>query len=746
MASRRSAIAPDVAEFTNDWQRLQNQKQRMRGGVESRMICNLAMRFGEQYVTQARDSVLTRPIGKDAELNRLSLVFNLIKKARNRKIGRLWSIANEFRASPDIIDPKAFDQATVINKLIKGLNKRLRERSQHWLRLSWLVDTGVVMEHIPWIEEASGEQEPVPQYDEQGELLWRDAQNPDQKALLPQSAVEQMVEQGATQERFTTAEKLQQVGDVGSQIVSGLNFFIDNSVPTIAQLGPDQACYIAEVKTVGFIRETFGNDVAAQIEANVGSDLSIVKTRLLDRGPSVANINLRDLMPAIQGSRGPEDPPMCIMLTRYQPPCANWPNGRRSLLVPRQVMLEDEDVDYGEVPVVDFHYEAPTTNFWTGDYITDLVAPQKFLNKRLSQAGEYANASLYEVLLLGGELGRDDIPTDLPGIVKGGIDDTGNPRVKVLQHQEMGQWFLEVTKLVVELMGSMSSSDLTDHRQFPGQLRGPMALPMLQEILDSEDGPLYMHLGEQLARVHQQRINRVKQFYPPIRTLHFTGSGKKDEVLVFHKEAILKAGTSFTVSVDPGSLLPEFSALREARLIERLSGPLAGLYTNKRTGKLDFSRIASELRFGDADDTDRESQYRDLAQHLIARLWQGEALPPEIPYAFWDHDAMLDELEASMATTEFLEASSEVKQNFVSLYEKHRQFLAAIQQAQMDSVQNQMMQGVIAQTSQQVAAKVAAETTDAALGQIRTQAAMAKTNPPVDQVAAAFGRVPPAGQ
>lgn len=711
----------------------------MRGGVEGRMLLNLAISEGEHYAQQARDTIVSRVIDKDDEKNRLYLVFNLLKKLRNRKIGRLWSIANEFHATPSLTDARALDKASVVNKLIKGLNRKLKERQQQWRRLSWLVDCGSCVEHIPWVEDAV--EEPIPAYDpETNELLWRDAADPRPESVLPQSVVEQMVQQGVSPERFSIVEHLQLVGDVDSQVLSPLNFFIDDSVPTIAELGADQMCYVAEVKTVSFVEDVFGKEYADRIQANVGTDLGIIKTRLLDKGPSVANMNMRDLIPAIQGSRGPDDPPMCIVITGYAPPGRRNPHGRRAIFVPGQIMLDDGDIPYGEIPLVDFHYEAPTKSFWTGDFLTDKIAPQKFLNKRLSQLGEAANSQLYEVLLLGGELTKADIPADMPGIVEDGLDETGNPRVAVLNRGQLPTFFVESIKLVVELLQSMGSSDLTDHKQFPGQIRGPMALPMLQEILDSEDGPLYDHLGEQLALVHQQRVNRVKQFYPGVRTLHYTGRSRKDEVLVFHTDEILRSGTDFSIVVEPGSLLPEFTALKEARIIERLQGPLAGLYVNKRTGKIDYSRVARELRYTEDETQDRDTQYRDLAQQLISRLWQGETLPEEVPYPFWDHDVMMDELEATMATTEFLEASQQTKQNFIGLYERHRQYLAAIQESQMQAVQGQMMQGALAQATQQVAARTAAETTDAALGQIRAQASQAQANPPVQQVAAAFSK------
>lgn len=734
-----SLVTPDVKDFTKEWKRLRQQKHRQSGGVEARIITALAMVEGEQYVQQARGDLFARPLVKEDDKNRLHLIFNLIMKARARKIGRLWSIANVFRASPNKQEAQSIAQAEVIGKLLKGLNRKVREDLRHWERLSWLVDAGVVVEHTTWEEDIT--EEPIPAFDpDTNELLWRDAANPDPNAVLTQSIVEQMVMQGQTPERFTVIEQMTLCGDVRSEVVSPLNCFIDASVPTIKQLGHDQSFSIAKVKTVEWIRKTFGGDVADGITSAPGADLSIIRTHLPDavRGLSVSS--LRDMIPAVAGSRDKDDPPMAIVITRYQPACPEYPHGRRSIYVPDQAMCDDGEIDCGEIPCIDIHYKAPTRSFWTGGFVDPLVVPQKFLNKRMSQMGEASNAQVYEVLLLGGTLSKQDIPSDMPGIIADGLTEDGKPNVAPMQRGQLPAWFIESIKLNIELFQQIASSDLMDHRQFPGQLRGPMALPMLQEILDSEDGPLYSHMGEQLAEIHQQRLNRVKQYYPGVRTLHYTGRNRKDAVLVFHTEQILRSGTDYQVVVDPGSLLPEFSALREARMIERLSGPLSILYIDKRTGKIDASQIAKELKYTDDETQDRQDQYRDLTQHFIGRLWEGQdgqELAAQI-LPFFDHATMLDELESVMATTEYMEASNPVRANFQLVYDTHRQYLAQIQESQMQGMQQQMMQGALAQATQQTAAKVAAETTDAALGQIRAQAEAAQANPPVHQLAAAI--------
>lgn len=717
-----------VAKYTKDFRRLQRQKMRTHGGVESRILMNLAMYFGEQYAQQSDGGFLARPPIQDEDKNKLFLVLNVIKKLTNRKMGRIWSIANEFRAIPDTSDPVAFDLAEEVNKLIRATDEKLLERQQHWKRLFWLLLGGVVIEHTPWELDVS--MEPMPVFaGEDGSLVWVDGQT---KQDVTEQDVMAAVQAGAPRERFSPKEELQLVGDVGSQIISPLNFFIDAAIPTIDQLPPDQACYIAEIKTKGWIKANFGEDVADRIGKN--NSLSIVGTRLIDRGGHpTAGLNIRDLIPAVQGAQGDDDPDMVIVCTRYMPVSKENPHGHCCRFVPDGPLLDPDSQESpyegGEIPLTDIHWGAPTVSFWSDDFITDQIPAQKFLNKRFSQLGEASNGQLYEILLLGGELSAADIPTDFHGVVEDGLDENGTPRVAALQRGQLPSWFLDSIRIVVEYLESVGGSDLMAQKKFPGQLRGSLSVPMLQEILDSEDGPRFEHLGEQLARVRQHRVNRVKQFYEPIRTMNYTGKNQRDEVLVFHTQKVLHSKANFNITVDRSTLVPELAALREARVRERLESPIGIIYTNRRTGRLDASKIAADLKWRDSDREDRETQYRKLAKQFIGRLWQGEPVLPSNVLPFFDHDSMMDELEAAMATTEFLDASQIVRQNFLNLYEAHRTYLQQLQDAQAQAIEGAQMHSAVAQATQQAAAKVAAQTVDETLMQIKAQEDMARVNP-----------------
>lgn len=699
-----------IGTLTSDFERLQKQKSRKTGGVEARVLLALAFTWGEQYVSQSARGIVSEKL----DPNKLNLVFNLIGPRVAKVMGRLFAFDPQYKARPDKKDPAAFSEAEVVDKLIRALDEKLDQPSKTWEILHWLIVGGVAFEHVPWVPDAV--KEPVPQFDDMGELLFKHKQSGE---IVPESVMQAQVAAGLPHELYDIYQEVALTGEVGSEVLGPFNVFVDQSVKSLTTLAPDQAVYIAKFRTRGWIEENYG-----QIELEKASDLKIVTTSFFQDGDSTASLFLKDMIPTVQGQAEDKGPDVFVVVERYQPSSKLLPEGRYTVFVPDQAVLLDAPNPYGEIPIVDFHYTPVSTTFWTKDYVTDLIAPQRFVNKRLSQLGEQANAAIYDKILLGGGLTEDDIPADYPGVVKGGVNETGVPWVQRLAGPDLPSWFLNSIETVTKMFNDIAGgTDLFQESKFPGQLRGPMAVPMMQEILDTQFGPLFRHLGDRMAKVKQMRLNRVKAFYPPIRTLNFTDRGQKDEVMVFHTDQLLKAGTNFNITVEKGSLLPELRSMREARIIERLSTPLAIIYQDDRTGQIDKSKVAADLNMGDEGREGRESQARKFARQLIELLYKGDPVPPVMP--FWDHAPMLDELEGEMQTTEFLRASQPMQQVFFGRWQEHTNILTQKAQAAQEAQNAQGVQNAVAQATQQAAAQAASETVDSVMEQLRAQAGMA---------------------
>jgi hypothetical protein len=653
-----------------------------------------------------------KTLGLEAQdANKLYLSFNLITPRFNKLLGRLSAFNAPFKARPNKKDPQAIEDAEIVDRMTVALDEKLDDGSRLRETLWWMGLSGTCFRHVTWIPNATIE--PNPQFNEQGELLFKDLTN-DQ--IVPESYKDELSQSGRVPEEFEIYEEVEQVGEVGDEVLSPFNVFIDQTSRSVKDLSPDQWIHVAKIQTVGWIKENFqGQEVEPQ------KDISLIVSKIrADGGDASGGVNLKDIIPLIQGSCDENDPPMVTFVQSYQPHSTQNPHGRYVCWIPDQIILHDSECPFEEIPIVDFHWSPVTTSFWTKSYIAPLIAPQRFINKRMSQLGEQANASIYSSLLLGAGLDESSIPADFPGVIKNGLLDNGLPAVQRVPPPEIPTWFLQSIEMAVKMFNDAAGgADLMEDNKFPGQLRGPNAVPMLQEILDTQWGPLFNHIGERLARVKQMRLNRVKQFYPPLRTMHYTDKTQKDEVLSFHAEKILRSGTNFTITVERGAILPELRALREARLRERLQGPLAILYMDERTGRLDKSKIAADLQFGDTGREGREAKYRKLAQELIKLLWENHPVPPVQP--FYDHKSMLDELEDAMATTEFLKASPPVQKLFADRWSQHSMFLQREAQMQQKAMQGQMIHTAVAQATQQAAATAAAQAVEEANEQVKAQ-------------------------
>jgi hypothetical protein len=698
-------------EVNKDFERIKRQKSRPSGGVEGTTLLNLCFYNDEPYVDYSKNMLSLE--AKAA--NQFYLSFNLVAPRTNKLMGRLAAFNAPFKARPDKKDPQALEAAEVVDRMIVALDEKVEEPSRMRELLFWLMVGGVAVVYTPWVPNSNIE--PMPVLDEQtGEAMWTyHAETGD--TVVPQSYMQSVVEMGMEPpEAFEPFEEVQTVGEVGSFVYGPFNVFIDAKNRSIKDIGPGEWFHLAEIKTVSWVQENYEGTDDIHGEKNV----SLVQSIINADTAAATGTYLKDLVPMVQGTQDETDPDMVIHVMSWSPASSKSPRGKFVCWVPGQRVVYSGDNPYEEIPCVDIHFVPATTSFWTRAYVSPLLAPQRFINKRMSQLGEMANSSVYSQVLAAAGVSTDDIGTDTTKVIKNAVSPEGVPLLARFPAHEVPAWFVESIKLGIQMFNDAAGgADLMEDNKFPGQLRGPQAVPYLQEIMDTQWGPLFFHLGERLSTIKQQRLNRVKQFYPESRTMHYTDRDQKDEVLVFHAEKIMRSGTNFSVSVDRGAIIPELRALREARLTERLRGPLAILYMDERTGKLDKSKIAADLQFGDTGRESREAVYRKLALERIKMLWEGKRVPPVQP--FYDHKKMLDELEAAMATTEFMRASQQIQQLFAGEWQQHTVFLQKEAAAQQSAMSSHAIHNAVAMATQQAAAEAASNAVNDAMEQMRAQ-------------------------
>lgn len=731
MAKKRK---PDLQKLTREFHRLRDQKYSEHGNVEARVLEAICAVNGDHWA-----QVSSGTLQFTHQSAGVKVPFNFIRNRKKKIKGRLTAFSPVFRAQPDTTDPADIDQAEVVDKLISAIDQKIGQDSKTGEIIDWLLDGGMCVEHTPWVPNATVEPMPVRLEDrpdiaalyptaDPRELLFSDNNNPERDPI-PSSVKDAEIQlTGAPPESFEVVEELREEGDPGSEIHGPLTFFVDASVTDIHKLSPDQSVQFAGVKDKSWIAENFDDKEIEKLNGGRGIDtldaednIQIIKTNLSRAGSSLGGVNLSQLLPAIQGSKGANDPDMFVVITRYQDRSKKNPDGRMTVFVPDQLILKDGPNPYDDgIPATVYNYETVTTTIFTTGWVTDLIPVNMTFDRVASDIIDYMR-KLGKSPILGGpgmteeDWGKGDQTRFIPN----GLNENGTPKFAQAEVAQMPAMMPQLVELLQRTMDDLAGgTDLFQERKFPGQLRGSNAVAWLQEILDTQYGPLFSHLAERMAQAKQKRINRWKQFAPAVRTLHYVSRDDRVEVFKFHNEDILRSGTEYNITIERGSLVPELRAMREARIAERLNGPMSIMYIDERTGMFDKGKIAADLQMGDASRETREAKPRKLARDIIERLRKGMNAP--MPRMFMDPIPMMDEFEDVMNDMDFLEASQQVQQNIEAYYQMLMQMAQQRAQQQQQAIMGQNEQAALAQGVQQAVARSSAEAFDISKDAIQT--------------------------
>ncbi len=720
---------PILGKLDKDFERLQKQKRDSSGGVEPRTMVNLFHCCGEHHVYYAENQIWIPTL----ETNRVNAAFNLVENRKSKVIGRLSAINPVFKARGDSREYRVIAMSQSIDSLNMALDQKLQQSLRTWEILDWMATGGVGFEFTPWLSDVVDEPMPVrvtdldaedikrlqrpPAVDANTEMeLVYEFDSPEGPVLYTESHMQVIVgQQFAPKEAFNLMERRQRVGDVGSIIFGPFNVFLDASIKSIGEMAPGQKVHIAQVKTKEWLKRNFDKTTTIDFDDLKPNDVRIVSTKMNQGGGStLAGVNMNNIMPGVQGSLSENDPDMFVYIETYDM------DGRQTHWIPKQGILKDGDTDYPDgIPLTDFHWKPTKTTFWNQGYVEHVIQANQYFNKRMQQVAEYANRFLKSPRLLGPDLSPGDVPTDESAYVINGLNTDGVPMVRQMEPPEVRDWFMKTIEMALRTFNELAGgNDLLGDKKSFGQMRGSMGLPLVQEILDTEWGMLYNHFASRMAIVKEKRLERVRQFYPPVRTLHYVDRDQREETLIFHANDTLRAGVNFKITVQPGSVVPELRAFREERITQRLNGPLSGLYMDRRTGQIDYSKVAADLEFGDTGREEREASARKLALKIIEDLHEAKPVPPVMPW--FDLGPMLDELEATMNTEEFLyKASPEVQEAFKGYWQQLSEALQQQATRQQEAQMQAAIDSAVSQAAQQAAARAANEAVDAAQEQIR---------------------------
>src|SRR5436190_7515186 len=196
-----------LSEITQDFKRLQAQKAKRQGGAEARMLVARAFEAGEQGSYYKARGLYARNTETDEEKNKLHLVFNLVKQRKHKLVGRLGAIGATFKANPDKTDVAATDLASIVDRLILALDKKVDQPALQRALLDLLTLEGVCVEYVGWNERATIE--PMPQFTPDNQLLFVDRVASDasgQLVIVPEAEKQAAVAAGKPDEAYELYE------------------------------------------------------------------------------------------------------------------------------------------------------------------------------------------------------------------------------------------------------------------------------------------------------------------------------------------------------------------------------------------------------------------------------------------------------------------------------------------------------------------------------------------------------------
>ena len=728
-------------EFEKEFKTYQGQKSRNVGGVERRVLENLAMYVGELPFFSGKTLRNKRPkTDESGNITEVNVVINLIQEDWEKVYGRITASTPQFEAFPDTRDADKMAKAEVVTSAIRAGDERLDEDYLKWQRWFWMAMGGVAFEHTPWRRNL--QVSTVDKFTEDGDDLWVHHESGEE---LTTELRDQAIDEGrALTEHFKHATAVEEDGDYGAEIRGALTVFLPNSIKTIDDLQPGQSVQLADVRLLDWCKKTWPDADYSEIE---GDDNVQILTTSISENVSFSSSSLKDLIPVIQGSPSDDDPDMVTVIERYEPVSELFPpkwsqekgadtgpgfvvapdplahGGRYSVFIPGQGVLRDGEIPYADgIPVQDFHWDVSAATFWNPDWCTKLRGLQKSISVLFSQIRQMSNARIFDPVCYDNtslDVPKTDSPRFWPGAWQDGVPMAGR-----LNADQLPSWPAKQLDQMIALFHDLSGAkDLFQEKGFPGQIRGTGAVEKLHDTQDSVWGPKLRHYYKQMGKVYHRRMNRMKQFYPTSKVMRLTDPLGKVEVFEFKADDILRAGVDFYLGVEPSTILPETRRERWALMTEIMSGPLAGLYVDQRTGQPDWNAIATKVQSGSYKWREALiAQDVKFAQSVIMAIKEGRPAPPVMQ--FQNHAVFSEEIIGEINDDDFWKMlSQETQEALIQRLEQHQQIIAQnaeqAKQAQMD----EETAATIRQAVQASTAKVQSEVTEGMLSQLREMAA-----------------------
>jgi hypothetical protein len=354
----------------------------------------------------------------------------------------------------------------------------------------------------------------------------------------------------------------------------------------------------------------------------------------------------------------------------FEKPSPRYPKGVYGIVAGGVLLEYEEELPHGELPFVVARH-MPVHGRIEGDgAITDLIAPQEEINKRVSQRIENANQMLNQKwLVVKGSLVNGEI-TDQPGEI---IEyDAQYPPPRPIAPPPMPS---DVGRLQEEMQAHLQNiSGVSEIQQggVPSGISG-RAIGMAADAQATVLGPTVREIEAAIKKVCMRLLKYTRDYLPVPILVRILGRDSVPEIFEFHATDI----RSTDVIIQRNSMLPRHVSYRREQAMMAFS---QGAFGNPQDPEAQ-RRIRKLLEWGELDelygDNTKDRVYVREVLHRIAKLGQ-----PVNPEPWEDHVTAIDEIHDFMTSTDYRllndELKAEIKRNFAWHYFYKSQLQQAI--------------------------------------------------------------------
>lgn len=563
---------------------------------------------------------------------RVRMVINKIMPLVKSQMGRLLRGDPCLQARPMDPSERAFSDARVANKLIKGLYKELDIRSYLQEFLIWLLTTGHAFIKVGW-DPSLGTGVELPGY-----------------------------------EPMT-------VGDVDIRVRGPFSILIP---PEQMFLWRPSSIMDAGMFPIDYIKRVHGAR-AQGLQADQDSvRVANFEGRLatLVSPTSYMAVNAKSMYArGIYVMERWDDPQVLSDEERQRFPRGRVIIGTRH----RLLMLENNPFNDEKHPFVDCRQELCPGRYWGASLIDQLIPIQKSYNRGKSQITEARNLTCNPVLDVEQGAGIAKHSAE-PGVVCERRKGFSSPQWR--NPPPLSPHLVEDVRSLVSEFEEVSQHHESSKGEVPAANITGVAVNLLQEADNTPLGPLAIRIASAIGQTGEKILSRAQQYYDEPRMIPLVGDNNEIEVVEFLGE-LHQSKLRVECLVD--SILPESRAARLARVSDAIK---MGALDPVR----DKSAIVQLLEFGNVEqlweevDLDRQKQRRELKS-----LLRGVSVPV-MPWD--DHDTHLRVVNRYRKGVEYEALAPEIREILDAHADEHLLWIAQTEMATAAPPQQQALPNV----------------------------------------------------